>query len=211
MIGTRPPSLQSSPSAPCTAAILAGGRGRRLGGADKGALVVGGHAIIEGQIALLAAVASRVVIVANDAARYAHLGVPVIGDEVADAGPLGGIATALAWSDQPHCLIVACDMPFLSEAFLRHLLMRVGDADVALARTADGDHPLCAVYARTLLPIVRARVKAGRLDVTGLVRDVRAVTIGPEELAPFDPGHVLLSNVNTPQDLEQACAWADRE
>jgi molybdopterin-guanine dinucleotide biosynthesis protein A len=212
MIGTGPRPLQSSPSAPCTAAILAGGRGRRLGGLDKGALVVGGRAIVERQMAIVSQVASRVAIVAGDAARFAHLGVPVIADEVAGAGPLGGIAAALAWSDQPHCLIVACDMPFLSAAFLEHLLMRVGDADVALARTADGrDHPLCAVYARTLLPIVRARVQAGRLEVTSLVQEVRAVVIGPEELAPFDPGHVMLSNVNTPQDLAQACAWADRE
>jgi molybdopterin-guanine dinucleotide biosynthesis protein A len=211
MIGTGPRPLQSSPSFPCTAAILAGGRGRRLGGADKGALLVGGHPIVERQIAVVGAIASRVVIVADDTARYAQFGVPVIGDEVAGAGPLGGIATALAWSDQPHCLIVACDMPFLSAAFLAHLLTRIGDADVALAQTADGYHPLCAAYARSLLPAVRARIQAGRLDVTGLVREVRAVIIGPEELAPFDPGHVMLSNVNTPRDLDEACAWADRE
>jgi molybdopterin-guanine dinucleotide biosynthesis protein A len=102
-------------------------------------------------------------------------------------------------------------MPFLSVAFLQHLIVRAQGADVALARTGDRLHPLCAVWARALLPRVRARIAAGRLDVTGLVREVRAVEIGPEELAAFDPGHVLLTNVNTPQDLDAACAWADRE
>ena len=211
MIGTGPRPLQSSPSPPCTAVILAGGRGTRLGGADKSAVVVGGRTILARQLALLGQVTSRVAIVTNDAARFPHAGVPVLVDETSDAGPLGGLATALAWSDQPHCLIVACDMPFLSAAFLQHLVVRAQGADVALPRTGHGLQPLCAVWACTVLPRVRARIEAGRLDVTGLVHEVCAVEIGPEELAVFDPGHVLLSNVNTPQDLDAACAWADRE
>jgi molybdenum cofactor guanylyltransferase len=211
MIGTRPRPLQSSSGSPCTAAILAGGHGRRLGGADKGALLVGGRTIVDRQIALLRQVASRIAIVTSDPARYPDAGVPVLVDEVADVGPLGGLATALAWSDQPYCLIVACDMPFLSAAFLQHLVTRAQGAEAALPRTERGCHPLCAAYARTLLPRVRARIAEGRLDVTGLVRDVRAVEIGPGELAAFDPEHVMLSNVNTRQDLEEACARADRE
>lgn len=211
MIGTGPQPLQSSPTPPCTAAILAGGRGTRLGGADKGALMVGGRTILARQLALLADVTSRVAIVTNAAARYQDLGVPVLVDDIADAGPLGGLATALAWSDAPYCLIVACDMPFLSAGFLRHLVARAQGSDAAVPRTSHGLQPLCAVYATALLPRVRARIAEGRRDVTGLVREVRAVELGPEELAPFDAGRVLLSNVNTPQDLDAACAWADRE
>jgi molybdopterin-guanine dinucleotide biosynthesis protein A len=195
----------------CAAAILAGGRGRRLGGADKGALIIGGQSIIERQLALLRQLTSSIVIVAARPEAYTGHGVPVVVDEVAGVGPLGGLCTALAQSDRPYTVVVACDMPFLSLAFLQHLVMRVRGVDVALPRTADGYHPLCAAYARTLLPTVRARVKAGRLDVVGLVREVRAAEVGPEELAAFDPGRVMLSNVNTPQDLHAACAWANRE
>jgi molybdopterin-guanine dinucleotide biosynthesis protein A len=195
----------------CAAAILAGGRGRRLGGADKGALIIGGQSIIERQIALLRQLTSSIVIVAGQPDAYTGHGVPVVVDEVAGVGPLGGLSTALAQSERPYTVVVACDMPFLSLAFLQHLVMRVRGVDVALPRTADGYHPLCAAYARTLLPTIRARVKAGRLDVVGLVREVRAAVVGPEELAAFDPGRVMLSNVNTPQDLHAACAWANRE
>jgi molybdopterin-guanine dinucleotide biosynthesis protein A len=212
MIGTD----TRTPQPACSAAILAGGRGRRMGGVDKGALQIGRRSIIAGQIELLRQLTPHLVIVTRDRSAYPDLGAsivadetPVVADETPGAGPLGGIATALAWSEQPYTLIVACDMPFLSLAFLQHLMTRVRGVDVAVPRSEDGYHPLCAAYARTLLPAVRARVKDGRLDVVGLVREARVAEIGPDELAAFDPDRVLLSNVNTPQDLHAACAWAD--
>ena len=65
-----------------SAAILAGGAARRLGGADKSALVVGGARIIARQLAVLASVTSDVRVVANDTGRYAGLGIPVIADAI---------------------------------------------------------------------------------------------------------------------------------
>jgi molybdopterin-guanine dinucleotide biosynthesis protein A len=149
--------------------------------------------------------------VANEPARYAGHGVPIVPDAIPDAGPLGGIYTALLRTAAPYVLVVACDMPFLSLALLQHLVRRARGVDVALPRTENGYHPLCAVYARSVLPAIHARLDAGRLDVVGLVREVRVAEIGPEELAAFDLQRVVLSNVNTPQDLREACAWADRD
>lgn len=193
------------------AAILAGGHGRRLGGVDKGSLAVGGRPIVARQVDVLRALTPDLVIVARDGAPYAGLGVPVVPDALPGLGPLGGIYTALLHATGAGSLVVACDMPFLSLAFLQHLMARAREADVVLPRSEEGYHPLCAVYARTLLPVIHARLQEARLDVIGLVREVRAAEIGPEELAAFDPEHVMLSNVNTPQDLRKACAWADRE
>lgn len=211
MIGTPSPSLQPSPGFPCTAAILAGGRGRRLGGVDKCAILIGGRSMLDRQIALVRQLTPSLFVVARDTSAHAGSGVPVIADETPGAGPLGGIATALAHSDQPYTLVVACDMPFLTLPFLQRLVERADGVDMALAQTEDGYQPLCAVYARDILPKVRARLQAGRLDVVGLVRELRTAVIGPEELAAFDPAHVLLSNVNTPDDLQRARARADRE
>src|SRR5687768_7240554 len=78
-----------------SAAILAGGRARRFGGAGKASLAGGRARISDRQLAVLAAVADDIRIVANDAQRYAGLGVRVIPDAIAGAGPLGGIYTAL--------------------------------------------------------------------------------------------------------------------
>ncbi len=74
-----------------TAAILAGGRARRLGGRDKSRLVVGGRTILERQLDVLRRLVPRIVIVANAPEQFADAGVPVLADAVPGCGSLGGI------------------------------------------------------------------------------------------------------------------------
>src|SRR5918999_2460662 len=92
------------------AAIPAGGRATRLGGANKAALLLGGTRIIDRQLAALRQVADVVFIVATDAAPHADLGVPIMPDIVQNAGPLGGIYTAIVNSPCERTLVVGCDM-----------------------------------------------------------------------------------------------------
>jgi len=80
-------------------AIIAGGPASRLGGVAKPFLRIGGRTIAERQLESLRAAFARVLVVANDPAPWAPLGVEVVPDQVAKAGPLGGIQTALAAAD----------------------------------------------------------------------------------------------------------------
>src|SRR5215211_755209 len=105
-----------------SAAILAGGRARRLGGADKAALAIGGARIIDRQLAALSAVADDVRIVANDRDRYAGLGVRVIPDALPGRGPLGGLHAALLDAAHDRVLVLACDLPFVTAALLERLV-----------------------------------------------------------------------------------------
>ncbi len=194
-----------------SAAILAGGRARRMQGLDKSALDIGGRSILSRQITVLQALTPDVLIVADPsrlAKRFEASSVRVVADHVPDAGPLGGLYTALLDTSAPHVVLVACDMPFLSLPFLRHLVTRVQDAEVAVPCTADGYHPLCAVYARTLMPRIAERLGRRDLEMAGLIRETRRVEIGPAELARFDPEALMLCNVNTPHDYRQACSRA---
>jgi molybdopterin-guanine dinucleotide biosynthesis protein A len=193
-----------------TAAILAGGRAKRLGGVDKAGLVLAGTSIVERQIRLLRLLTSRILIVANDRERYAGLGVPVFGDLIADKGPLGGIYTALVSGASEWTLVVACDLPFLDTGFLQYLLSSAHDVDAVVPRTADGLHPLCAVYARRAAPAVRRLIDAGRLKVLNLMAELQVREIGPEEVAPFDTDGLLLFNLNTPDDYRRALEHARR-
>jgi molybdenum cofactor guanylyltransferase len=193
-----------------TAAILAGGRARRLGGLDKSRLTIGGLTILQRQLDLLQGVADRVVVIANDPERFAGLGVPVVPDLVPGAGSLGGIYTAIAAADGP-VLVLACDMPFLTRPFLARVLDRGQDVDVALPRGPDGYHPLCACYAPACADPIRRRLDAGALKVLDLLTDVRVRELPPAELEAFDPDGLLLLNVNTPDDLARAeRAWLAR-
>ena len=186
-----------------TAAILAGGRARRLGGRDKSQLVIDGRTILDRQLHVLHRIADRVVIVANEPARFAGLGVPVFGDLVPDAGALGGIYTALALANEP-VLVVACDMPYLTAPFLTRVMGAAHDVDIVVPRAADGYHPLCACYGQACVDPIRQRLDAGVLKVLDLFDDVHVRTIDPVEIAAFDPDGLLLLNINTPDDLARA-------
>jgi len=186
-----------------TAAILAGGRARRLGGRDKSRLVIGGRTILQRHLELLRGLVDRVVIVANEPERFAYAGVPVLADVCPGCGSLGGIYTAVAGADSP-VLVLACDMPFVTAPFLARVLEAGWEADIAIPRSSDGYHPLCACYGPACSAPIRRRMDAGTLKVVDLLSDVRVRELGPDELAAFDPDGLLLLNINTPDDLARA-------
>ena len=187
------------------AAILAGGRATRFDGRDKSALTIGAERFLDRQIAALGQVADDVLIVTNQPERYEARGVRVVVDAIDGAGALGGIYTALVASSAPQVLVVACDLPFLTAAFLAHLARAGRDADIAIPRTAAGYEPLCASYARTCLAPIKARLDRGRLKVIDLIEaGLRVRELGPAELARFDPDAALFFNVNTPDDYALA-------
>ena len=191
------------------AAILAGGRARRFGGRPKALLQLGEQRIIERQIAALGAVADGIAVVTTDRARYGVFGIPVWEDLLPGAGPLGGIYTALVRA-AARTLVVAGDMPFLTPAFLRHLAQAGRDADVEVARTADGRYPLCASYSAACAAVIRDSLDRGDLRVGDLLAKVRVREIGPDELRPFDPHGTLLFNINTPEDYARGLQLAAR-
>lgn len=193
-----------------TAAILAGGQSRRLGGVDKALLALDGQRIIDRQIAVLRTVTDRVAIVAGDGERYRSVDAPVWHDLAPGAGPLGGIYTALVHALTPQVLVVACDLPFLQAAFLRFLVDCAQGADAAVPRTADGYQPLCASYARWCADRIPPRIDAHRLDVVGLLDELRVREIGPDEIAPYDPDGTLFFNVNTPEDYARSLQLVER-
>ncbi len=189
-------------SAVFSAAILAGGQARRLGGVDKSALAVGTSSILDRQLSLLRALTPHILIVAGDASPAAD--VPVVADRIPGAGSLGGLYTALMDAPTDQVLVIACDMPFLTAPFLMRLAARGVDVDVAVPRSAAGRHPLCASYARSVAGHLKARIEHGHLRVREALDGLNVRELGPEELAEFDPDGLLLLNVNTPDDYAKA-------
>jgi len=189
-----------------TAAILAGGRARRLGGRAKGTLHVGDRPILERQLEVLRPLASEVLLVANDPAAYGGFGVPVVPDLIPGAGPLGGLYTAISAARHPCTLVVACDMPFLTAPFLDRLVTAATrpDVDAAVPHPVDGWQPLCAAYTRRSADAIRRQITAGNLKVIDVLAALRVHAIGPAEIARYDPDGILFFNVNTPDDYRRA-------
>lgn len=185
------------------AAILAGGRARRLGGVTKGTLLVGGEAIVDRQLRALAPVASPVFVVGAPADAWTSRGLAVWPDDYPDHGPLGGIYTAIVRSPCDRTLVLAGDLPFITPAFLARLAAEE-DADLVVPRSARGIEPLCAIYSRACLPDIRARLERRDLAAATLPQGVRIVEIAPAIVAACDPDERLFLNVNTPHDYERA-------
>ena len=188
-----------------SAAILAGGRARRLGGADKAALLVGDARIIDRQLDALAGLTDDVRIVANDRTRYADLRLPVVADAIPEAGALGGIYTALIHARHERVIVLACDLPFVTGALLARLELesRAEEIDAVVPRTARGLEPLCAVYRKRCAGALRARIDRGALQVAAALNDVRVQELGAAVLAQYDDGS-LFENINTPHDYARA-------
>lgn len=187
-----------------TAAILAGGQARRLGGIDKSALVVGARSILDRQLTLLRELTTHLLVVTNDRSRVQLVGVPVVVDRIGGAGALGGLYTALVEAPTEQVLIIGCDMPFLTAPFLQFLVEQGRDTDAAVPRDEQGRHPLCASYTRRTAPLFHARIKAGDLRIGEALMDLTVREVGPADLAPFNPDGRLLLNVNTPEDYQRA-------
>jgi molybdenum cofactor guanylyltransferase len=203
------------------AAIVAGGRARRLGGAIKPLLLVDGRRIIDRQLDVLAPLFPALAIVVADAASRDQFralalagrpGVDVICDRPRPGlGPLAGIDAALAWLPVGFDAVVCVggDMPHLAPALLSHLRDADRTAAAVVPRWAGGAQqklePLCARYGRALAPHVSAALAAGTRAMHQFVEQTAAtdhVTFIEEPvLQTLDPGLRSFANVNTPDDL----------
>jgi molybdenum cofactor guanylyltransferase len=197
------------------AAILAGGRARRFGGADKSALLVGRRTILERQLDALDGLVDRVfVVTTGERERFEGLGLRIVPDHIGGAGALGGLYTALAEAESAYVLVLACDLPFVGASLLKRIAsLAVEPIDAAIPRTSDGIQPLCAVYARRLVETVRRQIESSHLKVQELLEAIRVRELSPDDIAALDADGRSFFNVNTPDDLEQAvrlAAGADR-
>jgi molybdopterin-guanine dinucleotide biosynthesis protein A len=186
-----------------SAAILAGGRARRLDGTVKPLLVVGGRSIVERQRAMFASLGTTPRLVTADPVPFADLELEIVADTV-DGGALGGLYTALDTADTEIVVVVAGDMPFVSAALITALLAAVHGHDAAVPRTLETWHPLAAAYRRRVAPALRARIDRGERRVVEAVTALDVATLDDAVLAPLDPDGTLLCNVNTPADVDRA-------
>lgn len=188
-----------------SAAVMAGGKSRRMG-RDKAWLDVGdGRPIVQRVIDVVREVADEVFIVANDE-KFAALGLRVVPDRFPDGGALGGIATGIGAAAHDRVLVVACDMPFLSSQVLRYLVEQADDVDAVVPRVGGEYETLHALYSKACLAPIERALAAGKMRVVSFFGDVRIRALEEHDLRPVDPELRSFTNVNTPEELAAAKA-----
>ena len=134
------------------------------------------------------------------------------GERPGRQGPLAGIEAGLAAARYQLAFVAAGDMPFLTESMVRYLLERLGRSGVlaVVPRYQGRTHPLCAAYARALLPRIGAALDGGVRAARAFLEGMDEVAYVGEELRRFGDPDLLLMNVNSPEELERARREAGR-
>lgn len=184
-----------------TGVVLAGGLGRRMGGADKGLLPYRGQPLARHMADRLAPQVDEVLINANrNAEAYAAFGYPVIGDSFPDfAGPLAGLQAALAAAQYPLVATVPCDSPAFPTDLVARLRAALDDADVQLAVVVAAGrlHPVFCLCRRDVLADLSAYLTDGGRKMMEWQGRLRRIEVAFADPAPF-------ANLNTPDDLGAA-------
>jgi molybdopterin-guanine dinucleotide biosynthesis protein A len=189
----------SDPRSEPVGVVLAGGRGRRLGG-DKAVAELGGRPLIAHPLAAMRAVLAEVAVVAKrDTALPEGLdGVAVWIEPDEPRHPLLGIVHALRCARGRAVLVCAADLPFVTAGALRALVAAdAAGAPAVLVEGPDGTQPLLGRYEPGAAALLEPAARAGTASVRAVV-----AALGPRLLTLKDPG--VLFNVNSPEDLRIA-------
>ena len=182
-----------------TGLVLAGGRGLRLGGVDKGLQPWRGTPLVDHALARLAPQVHDVMVSANrNADDYARRDVRVLADASDDfPGPLAGILAGLRAAATPWLAVVPCDSPQLPVDLVERLAAGIDAKSGAVVQRADGRlEPVCCLLSTALADDLANYLANGGRKVEGwIAQHARPVLFdGPDDASAF-------ANVNTPEDL----------
>jgi molybdenum cofactor guanylyltransferase len=173
-----------------TGVVLAGGRGSRMGGADKGWVQYEGRALVEHALARLQPQVGALLISANrNIARYRALGPAVVEDDTAQldafSGPLAGMLAGLRSAGLPWVAFVPCDAPALPLDLVATLARASGGLRPAVASCGDRRQPVfCLVPASAADPLAAA-LAAGERRPAEFLRLIGAVEVAFADAQAF--------------------------
>ena len=184
-----------------TAVILAGGRGSRMGGKDKGLVELNGTPLIEHVLSVMSPQVGQLVINANrNIEEYQRYGFPVVSDTMVDyQGPLAGFASTMAATETEYIVTIPCDSPLLPDDLVQRLVQALNREDAELAVAHDG-HRLQPVFA-----LIQVSLLPGLLQF--LQRGDRKIDLwyAQHKMAKADFSDIpeTFLNINTPADQQQ--------
>lgn len=184
-----------------TVVILAGGKGRRMGGQDKGLISYKNVALIKHVIDSISQQTSKILINANrNQQQYARFGFPVIEDTLSDyQGPLAGFLAAMSAAETRYILTLPCDGPIIVNNYLSSMLQSMNSDNKELAIASDGDR-MQPVYA--LIPVA-LKTSLNQFLAEGERKIDRWYQRHSYSLVEFSEESGLFTNMNTPEDLKK--------
>ena len=189
-----------------TGVVLAGGRSSRFG-ANKALADWKGMTLIQSVVNSLLEVLPKVIVVTKNASELSFLNserVRVIEDLCLDGHPMGGLFTALQGLDTGHAFVAACDMPFVRPELIRALWHSRADYDAVIPVWKEKRQPLCGVYSRACVGMIRSSIEADTLGISRLFDDLRTRFMLEKEIEGVDPQGLSFMDIDTREDYERA-------
>jgi molybdenum cofactor guanylyltransferase len=188
------------PKTEITGVILAGGRGRRVGGQDKGLLPVHGRPLVSHIIDALRPQVGSLLLSANrNLGSYRAFGLPVVTDILGEyLGPLAGMASTMQGMNTPYLLTVPCDSPLVPLDLCTRLYhdLTTTTADLSVAHDGDRMQPVFALLRRPLLPDLLDYLENGGRKIETWYRAHRLV------LSDFSDRPNSFLNINRSEELD---------
>jgi molybdopterin-guanine dinucleotide biosynthesis protein A len=199
--------MNTDPISPAdiTGLVLAGGRGSRMGGVDKGLQTFQGMPMALYTLLRLQGQVGHTMINANrNIAAYEAMGAPVWPDTVPDyPGPLAGMLTGLEHCETPWLVSVPCDTPEFPVDLVARLAQAASarDAEIALAATRESDgslqmHPVFCLMRSSLLESLMAFMSSGERKIDRWTARHRCATVVFDDAGAF-------FNANTREELQR--------
>jgi molybdopterin-guanine dinucleotide biosynthesis protein A len=189
------------PATAVTGVILAGGRGARMGGRDKGLMLLGGQPLVVHIARLLGPQVADLLINANrNLAAYRALGHAVVSDgDGRFQGPLAGMSAALRGARHPYVLTVPCDSPLLPADYAQRMLAGLEDNHGELSVAHDGQRlqPVFALLGKHLESSLSDYLAAGERKIDRWFARHRRVPVD------FSDRPEMFKNLNTPEELAE--------
>jgi molybdopterin-guanine dinucleotide biosynthesis protein A len=181
-----------------SAVILAGGQARRMGGSDKGLILLNGRPLIAWALERIAPQIDELFVSANrNLDQYRCFGYPVLPDASSDfRGPLAGLLSAMTGAEYPLILSVPCDTPFLPDDLVGRLADAIEEsgADIAIPVCNGQVHRAICLCRRSLRPSLENFLDQNGRRVGEWQSGLRRIEV------PFDDERQFL-NLNTAGEL----------
>ena len=183
----------------CSILILAGGRGQRMGGQDKGLVEWHGRPLVSWLHEVVRPMTDELIISCNrNQKRYAAFADRLVGDEEQDfPGPLAGIRAAIRVARNPWLLVLPCDAPRIDGTLLEtlHQFATTTPCSPAMVRRGNQWEPLFCMIPTNLAPELEHAWQAGERSIRRVLLEFEPRSL---ELADDDP---RLANLNSPDLL----------
>lgn len=184
-----------------TGIVLAGGKGKRMGGVDKGLVEFNRQPMVAHVLRRLEPQVDEILINANrELQRYNQFGYRVIEDEFSGfAGPLAGLHAGMQHAQSSYILTTPVDSPLLPSILTKRLLnaLIMHDADIAVAHTGKQAHPVFSLCRRTLLPVLEQFLNEGGRKMADWIAQLDHVAVS------FSDQPCAFININTLEELSE--------